>query len=78
MRIPNRAELKRFQLMRAIRDGLPYSKADGPMSYLSRAALADVTRDPITHSAKSAKLTEWGKVVLANAERRGWLTDDSG
>jgi hypothetical protein len=61
---------KQFELMKAIRDGLPYSKRDAPLAALSRAALADVVRDPVTHSAKSVTLTAWGRIVLENEERK--------
>lgn len=54
-----------LELLHAIHSSKKYSKADGPLSALSRNGLARVERDPVTKRAIGATLTESGEVVLA-------------
>jgi hypothetical protein len=61
---------KRLAILKAIRDGKPYTKANKVLAPLSAAGLITVVCKPDSVQYASAKLTEWGKSTVKFYETR--------
>jgi hypothetical protein len=59
-----------FELLKAIRDGQKHTHQNAKLAPLGQAGLIAFSYPPKGWPAENVRLTDWGKVVLANEEKK--------